>query len=371
MLQFAFQCFLILPMHSVFIVTNLGSPCAPTYDAVKAYLREFLMDSHVIDLPWLARFLLVNGLILPFRCTNSTEAYKSIWKESIQLSPLVNHTKSLVENLNQLTSNTSTYYMGMRYGEPSFQNVIKQVITEHPATTTIYLLPLYPHFTQSTYLSSVKHMHQQLEKNMSKSTLQVLKPYYSESTFIQLLCDSIQQHKQHTPYDHLLFSYHSIPVRHIMRMDSTKSHCMKKENCCHINNSSSHKTCYKHQTIATTSSIVHQLNLKESEYSISYQSKVGKDRWLTPSTESTIKKLALQGITRLAVVCPGFSADNLETLEEIAIRGKEIFLHHGGKELTLIPCLNDNAHWAALCSTWTKNPDKYFIDYNSFREHYA
>ena len=329
------------------ILMNLGSPDSTELKDVKKYLTQFLMDDRVIDLPFLLRAIIVTGIIIPFRTAKSAEAYKTIWWKDG--SPLVSLTRQL---RNALEPNVEEpVEIAMRYGNPTPQTAYEKLLAKIPGLEEVLLFPLYPHYAMSSYETAVEYMKQVHQKNKYPFNLKVVAPFYSDAGYINALAESMKPYLQKN-YDHLLFSYHGIPERHIRKEDMTHNHCLKSSDCCE-KNSPCHAFCYRHQVRATTKLVTEKLNIATGKYSISFQSRLGKG-WLQPFTDIRFEEMPKEGIKKLLVICPAFVSDCLETLEEIEIRGKEQFLKAGGETFEMIPCLNTNPFWvktiAALCS---------------------
>jgi ferrochelatase len=213
----------------------------------------------------------------------------------------------------------------------------------------VILFPLYPHYAMSSFETAIDYMKKVHAKGKYKFELTTFKPYYNESAYINAMVENMRPYLEQD-YDHILFSYHGIPARHIRKSDVTGAHCLKVEDCCNVN-SAAHPYCYRHQCFTTTSLITDALRIPAGKYSISFQSRLGKG-WLEPFTDIRLEQMPAEGIKKLLVICPAFVSDCLETLEEIADRGKESFLHAGGETYTMIPCLNDNPLWAAAIARW-------------------
>lgn len=332
------------------LLTNLGSPDSYEVKDLKKYLGEFLMDERVIDIPYLARVLLVRGIIVPFRSPKSALKYKSIWTENG--SPLIHLSKLLQNDLAQRTK--LPVGLCMRYGNPSPEVAIEKLANENPDLKEIVLVPLYPHYAMSSYETAVAHVQTAFTKKRYPFRLRVLPPFYNHPLYISALANSLKPHLAKS-YDHVLFSYHGIPERHVRKSDPTKSICLTRENCC-SESSEAHQTCYRHQVFTTTHLVAEKLDLKKGTFSTSFQSRLGADAWLKPYTAEQLTQFPKQGIKRLVVACPAFVSDCLETLEEIQVEGKEIFLKNGGEEFLVVPCLNNNSDWvSALASLVAEN----------------
>jgi ferrochelatase len=329
------------------LLVNLGSPDSPTPKDVKKYLGEFLMDERVIDVPKWARTLLVKGIILNTRPKVSAKAYSKIWwKEG---SPLIVLSERLENKLKKEVEVPTA--LAMRYGSMTIKNGLQKLVDQ--GVDEALIVPLYPQFamaTTETILELSKELRDQFFPNLNLSNLS---PFYNDPDYIKLLSSTIKTSLDGKRYEHLLFSYHGIPERHIRKSDITKSHCKIDKSCC-ITPSEAHKYCYKHQCLEVTRLVGEELGLKESTYSTSFQSRLGFDPWLRPYTDRTIERLGKQGTKSMAIVTPAFVSDCLETLEEIAMEGEEIFHEVGGKDFTTIPCLNDNPGWVSLLAKWVK-----------------
>lgn len=331
------------------LLVNLGSPDSPEVPDVKKYLDEFLMDGRVIDAPYLIRAFLVKGIILNTRPKKSAEAYKSIWWE--EGSPLIVLSQRLHEKVEKISE--LPVGLGMRYGNPSIEAGIESLVKKNPDLENLLLIPLYPHYAMSSYETVVVKAENVLKKKFPKLKLRVKKHFFDDEDYLDILAESIKVGLP-SDYDHLLFSYHGIPERHIRKSDITKSHCLSNGECCNTL-SPAHEFCYRHQVFETTKSVVKRLGIPNEKYSSSFQSRLGRDPWLQPFTDHVINDMPAKGIKKLVVVCPAFVSDCLETIEEIGIEARAEFLKHGGEEFTLIPCLNENDSWTKLISQWGEN----------------
>lgn len=322
------------------LLVNLGSPSGADVSSVRRYLNQFLMDPYVIQLPWILRRLIVGLFVLPFRPKASARAYQSIWTS--EGSPLIVLSMKLLAALK--ATNSVPLGMAMRYGTPSIESQVLE-LSRLPNIDEILLVPLYPHYAESTIATTIAETERVLKKHALSIELKTLKPFYDRPEYIEALVSSAQPWiSEPESYDHVLFSYHGLPEQHITGTDPTGSHCLKQENCCSVS-SSAHETCYRHQVLKTTECFVKETGLKQEQYTIAFQSRLGRARWLEPSTNDTLIELANAGVKNLLVLCPAFVSDCLETLEEIELEGTETFKSHGGESLTLIPCLNDNPVW--------------------------
>ena len=327
------------------LLVNLGSPDKPNTKEVRRYLNQFLMDPFVIQLPWLLRRLIVSLFVLPKRPKSSAKAYQSIWTD--EGSPLLLLSEQLKTALQKQLD--IPVGMAMRYGKPSIENQLVKLCHKTDIEEILFI-PLYPHHADSTVTTSIKEAQRVIKKRKLKIKLTTFKPFYDNPKYINALVNSAQPYLDQ-PYDHLLLSYHGLPELHITKLDKSKKHCLKKSDCCHQANKA-HKTCYRHQVVRTTECFAKQLGLSADKYSISFQSRLGRAKWLGPNTEDSLRELAEKGIKNVLVICPAFVTDCLETLEEIEIRGQEVFKEAGGESLTLIPCLNTHPEWVKTLLSW-------------------
>jgi len=327
------------------LLVNLGSPDSTDPKDVKKYLGEFLMDERVIDLPKFARTLLVKGIILNTRPKKSAEAYAKIWWD--EGSPLI----VLSERLQaKIDANTSVpVELAMRYGSMSIKKGLQNL--HEQGVDDVFIMPLYPQFAMATTETILVLANEIIAKDYPNMQLTSLPPFYNHPDYVNVLSRSIGEKLEGLDYEHLLFSYHGVPERHIRKSDVTQSHCKLDGECCK-KHSEAHQYCYRHQCYETTRLVAETLQLKEGTYSTSFQSRLGFDPWLQPYTDRTIERFGKEGMKKMAIVTPAFVSDCLETLEEIAMEGEEIFHEVGGKEFTTIPCLNERDDWAKVMSRW-------------------
>ncbi len=327
------------------LLVNLGSPDSTSKKDVRKYLDEFLMDKRVIDTSYLMRVLLVKGVILNTRPKKTAAAYKKIWWE--EGSPLIEITKRVTKKVQNNT--TIPIAMGMRYGNPSIKAGIQELIDQGVAN--IFMIPLYPQFAMASTETVVVLANKLIKKQFPNIKLTDVPAFYKEPDYIEVLSNSIKKKLEEDQPDHLLFSYHGLPERHLQLTDVAKSHCKIDGTCCSTP-SPAHEFCYRHQCYETTKLVVERLGLKEKDYSVSFQSRLGRDPWIQPFTDVVIKGFPNKGVKKLSVVTPSFVVDCLETLEEIAMEAKKSFIESGGEEFNTIPCLNDNDEWVNVLSSW-------------------
>ncbi|MGQ3888094.1 ferrochelatase [Legionella sp. CNM-1927-20] len=317
-------------MKNGLLLINLGTPKSPTTTDVRRYLKEFLADKRVIKLSAPIRYFLLYAFILPFRPKQSAHAYKAIWTE--EGSPLLINHQRLVNKLQSKLSNTQVA-LAMQYGEPSIIAALKQL--EDCAHITI--LPLYPQYSSAATGAALEKVLTLLAKKPTHPSLQVIRDFYNHPSFLLAQAALIKPYIE--KYDHILFSYHGIPESHL-KESGCHAICQVCPPIQHAN-----PICYKAQCHQTTHQLAKILSLPTDKFSLAFQSRLGRTPWIKPYTDLVLPKLAKQGIKRLAISCPSFVADCLETLEEIGIRARQQWLDLGGEELTLIPCLNDSEDW--------------------------
>ncbi len=317
------------------LLINLGSPDSTSVADVRRYLDEFLMDPRVIDMAWPLRAFLVKGIILRNRPAASAEAYEKIWTP--EGSPLVvtsRKVRALLEARLGLPVE-----LAMRYRLPTPETALRR-LAERGVTEAV-VVPLFPHFAMSSFETAVLHVEETARRVAPGIALRTLDPYYADPGYVRALADSAADYLAR-PHDHLLFSFHGIPERHLRKSDPTHGHCLGSPGCCD-DPGPSLPTCYRAQCFATAREFVRLA--RPAHWSVAFQSRLGRDPWLQPYTDFEITRLARAGVRRLLVLCPAFVSDCLETLEEIGMRGRESFIEAGGEDLTLIPCLNERPEW--------------------------
>ncbi len=328
------------------ILMNLGSPDSTQVKDVKRYLNQFLMDKRVIDYPFLFRKLLVEGIIVPARAAKSAEAYRTIWTK--EGSPLIVWTRKLNKALESKL--TLPVEIAMRYGKPEMKAAYDALLNKSPELEEIIAIPMYPHYAMSSYETAVEHARSVHRDNAYIFELKFIRPFYNDEQYIHALSDRMKEFVKEN-YDHLLFSFHGIPERHLTKRDPTGRHCLQSQDCC-TTSSVAHARCYRHQCLVTMELAAAALDLPKTKYSYSFQSRLGSEQWLRPYTDHRLLEMPGEGIKKLLVICPAFVSDCLETLEEIEIRGKESFIEAGGESFRMIPCLNDSELWVQAIVSW-------------------
>lgn len=336
------------------LLVNLGTPTSTSTKDVKAFIREFLLDSRVIDLPGPLRKLLVDGVIVPFRSTKTAKAYQKIWTKNG--SPLLVNSQALQQKLNlQLNQKTAIsdsdsvqdkydVWLAMRYGKPKLNSILDQILQNN--YTRIIILPLYPQYASASTGSVLEKSLKYLSDFRYIPKICCINEFYDDDGYIGSLANILFRHWQKTSGSHILFSYHGIPQKQLqvpLGSQNNQPIC-NQNNPCNIDYSKPTK-CYRAQCYTTTHLVAQKLNLQPEEYSTSFQSRLGKLPWVGPYTEDIIKSLRDKNITDLTVICPSFVVDCLETTEEIGIRLRTLWLESGGTTFNLIPCLNDSPDW--------------------------
>jgi ferrochelatase len=327
---------IIMSTRAVLLV-NLGSPDSPSVPDVRRYLREFLMDGRVLDAPWPVRFCIVHFAILPTRPKESAHAYSTIW--TAEGSPLIVTSRRVQEELQRRLS--VPVELAMRYQNPSIEQAVRSLAAQ--GVTETFLIPLFPHYAMSSYETAVVRVREVVERAAPGMRLDVMPPYYDHPGYVAALVESAREALA-APHDHVLFSFHGIPERHLRKSDPTRRHCLSSPDCCR-QPSAAHATCYRAQCFATVRAFAAQAGLEDGRYSVAFQSRLGKDPWMRPYTDEELTRLAASGVRSLVVLCPAFVADCLETIEEIGLRGRDSFLHAGGTSMTMVPCLNEHPRW--------------------------
>lgn len=298
------------------ILANLGTPAAPTSGAVRQYLREFLSDPRVVEIPRIAWLPLLYGLILPLRAKASAQKYRSIWQPHEPGSPLLYHTLAQAQDLQARLGDAATVYAAMRYGKPSLNSVLS--IAKQAGHEQVLVLPLYPQYSATTTASIYDSVQDWSRQQRDLPSLRLSRAFYTLPSYTQALAAQVRAHwQQHGQAQLLLLSFHGLPERNCTLGDPYAQHCQH-----------------------TAEQLAQALGLQADQWRISYQSRFGKAKWLGPATDATLAALPQAGITHVDVICPGFVADCLETLEEINLEGRDTFLQAGGQRFHYIPCLN-------------------------------
>jgi len=317
------------------LLLNIGTPEAPSKIAIKRYLREFLSDPHVFDIPFLLRAFLLNFLILPFRSLRLVKAYQAIW--TLKGSPLLVHSLELKEKLSALLGE-----IGMRYSRPRISAAASHL--RHQGCQKVIVIPLFPQYSIAATHSAIHYTSFVLSHHWSRSVIHFCDYFFDRPLFIDAVADLVKQTITDKQPEMILMSYHGLPMRQISKVEKKiPDQCLQGKACPVM--SVAHRYCYRAQCYATSRFIAERLNLDEKKYAVAFQSRLGKATWIQPYTQEMLTTLRTQGIKRLAVVCPSFVVDCLETLEEIGIRAREMWRELGGEEFILVPCVNATSLW--------------------------
>jgi ferrochelatase len=323
-----------MPEQAVLLV-NLGSPASTSVPDVRRYLREFLGDERVIDYPAWFRWLLLEGIILRVRPKKSAHAYGKVWTP--QGSPLLVTSENVRAKLEAALG--LPVLAGMRYGEPSIAGALVKL--RELGVREVFLVPQYPHYAMSSWETVVVKVYEEARRIGPELRFSTVQPFFADADYIEAL-HAVSAPDLARGYDHLLISFHGVPVRHLRKADSSRAHCQCVPDCCSVA-SPAHATCYRAQCLGTVRAFAARAGLQAGKFSVSFQSRLPGEPWLEPFTDRELVRLARAGVKRLLVMTPAFTADCLETLEEIAMTGKQTFLDAGGAEFRQIPCLNDQA----------------------------
>ncbi|WP_437883664.1 ferrochelatase [Pseudomonas sp. LRF_L74] len=328
--------------HALLLV-NLGSPASTSVEDVRRYLNQFLMDPYVIDLPWPLRRLLVS-LVLIKRPAQSAHAYASIWWE--EGSPLIVLSRRLQQAMQPLWPH-GLVALAMRYGEPSLERALADLASQGVKSVT--LAPLYPQFADSTTTTVIEMARKVLRERNLPLQLRILPPFYDQPEYLDALVASARPHLEQG-FDHLLLSFHGLPERHIRKLVKDPSHSLTSSSSAGISDEVM-ALCYRSQCLRSAELFAERMGLRPEQWSVSFQSRLGRNKWIEPYTEARLDELGKRGVKKLLVMCPAFVADCIETLEEIGLRGQEQFQEAGGEELVLVPCVNDHPQWASALAT--------------------
>lgn len=323
------------------LLINTGSSSAPKTAETRVYLRQFLSDPRIIDIAAWKRWIIVNCFILPFRPKQTAEAYEAIWTD--RGSPLITISQDFAEALAKELPDMPIE-IGMAYGDPSIEAGMDKLLAH--GVDRIIIAPMFPQYASATTGAVFERSYTYAAKMWNVPALTALPAYYDNADYLDAWQEVAQGVLDDFKPDHVLLSYHGLPERQIKKGDPSGCHCLMKDDCCDVE-VEANKHCYRRQCIYTSKAIVARLQLEEGKYDVTFQSRLGRDPWLTPATDQTIVELADRGVKRLAVLSPAFTADCLETLEEIGMQAKESFIEHGGEDFALVPSLNTHPKWVS------------------------
>ncbi|GMW03403.1 MAG: ferrochelatase [Candidatus Hydrogenedentota bacterium] len=321
------------------LLMNTGTTAAPRAAETRTYLREFLSDPRVLDINPISRWLILNLFILPFRPAKSAEAYEAVWTETG--SPLLALSEKLLERLRQRMPEAAIE-IGMRYGKPSITEAFDKLIAQD--VDRILAVPLFPQYASAANGSVLEMVHRLAAEKWNVPPISTLPAFYLDEGFIDSWVAVSKPILDDFEADLVLMSYHGLPERQVKKSDPGGRHCLVKSGCCD-RAVPENAYCYRHHCMETSRALAAKLGLANEQWQVSFQSRLGRDPWLKPPTDEVVPALPKQGVKRLAVLCPAFTVDCLETLEEIGIRAKEDFLGAGGEAFQLVPCLNDHPKW--------------------------
>jgi len=329
------------------LLINLGSPKKLTKKSVREYLKVFLSDDYVLDLPKILQQIILRVFILPFRPKKTLEAYELIWTP--EGSPLIISTESIANKLSLKTGWDVDY--AMRYEDPSIENALLNF--KNKGIYKIIVISLYPHNALATTITTEMETRIVANKLSEDFELVFTKPFFDNEIYINAIANTIKPCIEKASFDKIVFSYHGIPKRQAKKTDETGVHCFSDSNCCEIAGDGS-KDCYRSHTRIASDLTARKLGLSDDQWEVAYQSRLGPG-WLTPFTDKRLAELPEEGKKNIAVLCPSFISDCLETLEEIDIRGRKTFFDAGGKNMTYIPCLNDSEDTINLLENLVKS----------------
>lgn len=336
-------------MKTGILIINLGTPDAPTPGKVRRYLREFLSDPRVLDITALGRWLLLNLIILPFRPRKSAEAYAKIWTEAG--SPLLTHTRAFTEKMRAMLPPDCGVEFAMRYGNPSIESKLDLLLTHSPQELVIF--PMYPQYSSASTGSTLEKALSLLAKKWNVPAVRVIGPFYRDAGFLDACAAIAKESLAAFAPDHVLFSYHGLPERQIRKSESETGpgHCLQRNDACCAEISEKNAYCYRAQCFETSRRLSQRLGLAPDRYTVCFQSRLGRTPWIKPYTDLVVAELGQQGKRKVLVVEPSFTADCLETLEEISLRAQATFTGAGGGQLLLVPSLNSSEAWVrAACA---------------------
>ncbi len=320
------------------LLINVGTPDSPAVGDVRKYLSQFLNDPRVIDIPWIARKLLVNAIIVPFRAPKSAKLYKQMW--TADGSPLLTHSRNFGNKLQEALGNDYMVEIAMRYQSPSIESALEKLRKAN--LKKIIVLPMYPHYASSSTGTCIERVMEITSKWWVIPEMVFVNQFYDMPGYVDSFVARANQFDLST-FDHILFSYHGLPVRQV---DKVYDDGLCADHDCELGITDENKFCYKATCYETTKQIAAKLNLNPSQYTVAFQSRLDQ-KWLEPFSDKIVEQKAKEGIKRMLVFSPAFVADCLETLIEIGVEYQEIFHEHGGDKIQLVPSLNDHPSWVA------------------------
>ena len=335
-------------MKKGILLINLGTPKSPAKKDVRKYLTQFLNDPRVIDINPIGRFILVNGIIVPFRAGKSAKLYEQIWTKDG--SPLLIHGNNLTKKVQAILGDDYVVDFGMRYQEPSLQKAVERLKSKNIGSLTV--IPLYPQYATSSTTSSIEAVEKELKKWKNHPPIKFIKNFFDDKGFIDALVEKAKKYTL-TDYDYFVFSYHGLPERQILKASKEFSDGSCKIGSCCDTITDKNRLCYRANCFATTRELVKQLNIPEGKFQSTFQSRLD-DKWLKPYSDKVVEELAKSGHKKILVFSPAFVADCLETIYEIGIEYQEIFTHNGGEKIQLVESLNDSDKWVEAVANLVK-----------------
>lgn len=326
-------------MRKSVLLINLGSPERPETGAIRKYLKTFLSDPRVMDMPSVIRWLILYMFILPFRPRAIRAKYEKIWDKDGFL--LIKNSQKLVEALSEALGPEYIVEMAMRYCEPTINSTLQRIVAS--GAPDLLVIPLFPQYASATTGSILEHLFDTIKAWTVFPRITVFSQFHSQPGFIRAWVKVAEKCLKEEP-DHILFSFHGLPEKHILNADRSGSLCLSSDQCCERLHRMNH-SCYRAQCFQTARNIADALRINKKDYSVGFQSRLGRAKWIEPYTSDIVEKLGSGGVQDLLVFCPSFVADCLETVEEIGVEEKERFLKSGGRKLTLVPSLNAADIW--------------------------
>ncbi len=334
-----------MPRRTGLLLLQLGTPDAPRRAEVRRYLREFLSDPRVLDIPAAVRWGLLRGVILPFRSRSSARAYASVWTE--RGSPLLVHSRDLQSALGKELGEGWVVELGMRYGNPGIAGAVERLAAAD--VERVVLFPLFPHYASSSAGSALERALAEIGAAWNVADVATVPAFYDDPGFVGAVAE-VAREPLARGFDHVLLSYHGLPERQVRKSDPTGAHCLAREGCCDAIGAANRR-CYRAQCYATSRALAAALDLAPERHSTAFQSRLLRDPWIRPFTDEVLPELRARGVRRLAVLCPSFVADCLETVEEIGIRAVEQWRELGGEHLELVPCPNAAPAWVEAAAS--------------------
>ncbi|HYB12928.1 MAG TPA: ferrochelatase [Myxococcota bacterium] len=341
------------PRATGVLLLNLGTPASPSVRDVRHYLAEFLSDPRVLDLPGASRWLLLHLWILRFRPRRSAAQYASVW--TAEGSPLLVHSRALCSALSKELGSAFALQLAMRYGTPGIAQALENLLAADVGKILVF--PLFPQSASSSRGSALAKVFEVAGAMQNVPQLDTASEFFDQPGFTNAWKGVIEPRLGEFRPDHVLFSFHGLPERHLRKSDPTGRRCLATASCCEALGPDN-RTCYRAQCVATTRALAGALALAPDAHSMAFQSRLGREPWIRPYTDQLLPELRSRGIRRLAVVCPSFVADCLETVEEIGIRARAQWHALGGEELLLVPSLNADPEWVKALAQMVRGHER-------------